>query len=100
MNSGHISFVHVSFSVEFRGDNAGGHGQNGHLFCGTNRVHLGVRKFHLSGINVVDQLVAVHEVNANDVVIQFGDDVHWVRKFSPFDPQVHLVDPDGVHCIP
>jgi len=53
---------------------------------GTNRVHLGVRKFHLSGIHVVDQLVAVHEVNADNVVVQFGDNVHQVRKFSSFDP--------------
>jgi hypothetical protein len=54
MNGGHIGFVRMHFSVEFGGDNAGGYGQNGHLFCGANRVHLGVCKFHLSGIDIVD----------------------------------------------
>ncbi len=97
---GHIGFVRVHFSVEFCGDDSGGHGRNGHLFCGTNRVHLGVCKFHLSGINIVDQLVAVHEVNDDDVVVQFGDHVHRVCKFLSFDPQVYFVDHDGVHCVP
>jgi hypothetical protein len=100
MDGGHISFVSVHFSVKFRGDHAGGHSQNGHLLCGANCVHPGVCKFHLSAIHIVDQLVVVHKVNANDIFVQFSDHIYRACKLSSFNPQVHLVNPDGVHCIP
>ncbi len=63
-------------------------------------AHFGVCKFHLSGVNIVDQFVVVHKINANDVVVQFSDHVHRVCEFSSFDPQINFVDPNGVHCIP
>ncbi len=100
MNGGHIGFVRLHLSVEFCGDKAGSHGRNGHLFRCANCVQLCIRKFHLSGVGIVDQLVAVHKINADDIVVQFGDHVHWVCEFSSFDPQIDFVDPDGVHCIP
>jgi len=100
MNGGHVGFVSVHFSVKFGSDDAGGHSRNGYLLCGANRVHLGVHKFHLSGIYIVDQLVAVHKVNADNIVVQFGDHIYRVCKLSSLNPQVHLVDPDGVYCVP
>ncbi len=66
----------------------------------TDRVHFGVGKFDLSCVHVIDQLVAVHKVDADDVVVQFGDYIHRMGKFLSFHPEVHFVDPYGVHCIP
>ena len=55
--------------VEFGRDDAGGPGRYGHLFGGANRIHFGIGKLDLPRFHVVDQLVAVHEVDANDVVV-------------------------------
>jgi hypothetical protein len=38
------------------------------LFGRADRVHFGVSKFDLSRVYILDQLVAVHEVNDDDVV--------------------------------
>jgi hypothetical protein len=99
VNHCHIGLVRVHLLVEFGRDDAGGQGQNGYLFGCANRVHFGVGKFDLPRVHVVDQLVAVHEVDANDVVVQLGDHVHRVSKFPSFDPEVHFIDPYGVHCV-
>ncbi len=85
MNGGHIIFVCVRFSIEFGGDKAGGHCRY-HLLHGANCVHFGVGKFDLSGVNIVDPLVAVHKINADNVVIQFGHHIYRVCKFLSFDP--------------
>jgi hypothetical protein len=69
------------------------------LFGHANCVHLGVGEFNLSRVYVIDQLVTVHDVNANDVVVQLGDDIHWVSEFPSFDPEVHFIDPYGVNCV-
>jgi hypothetical protein len=81
MDCGHIGFVSMCFSIKFGGDQAGS--------------HLGICKFDLPGGHVVDHLVAVHEVDAHDVVVQLGDHVHRVCKFSSFNPEIHFVNPDG-----
>jgi len=94
-----VRFVWMWIPVELCGDDAGGHGWNGNLFGGTNCIHFFVGKFDLPRVDVVDQFVAVQEVDANYVVIQLVDDVHWMCKFLPFDIEVHLVDSKGVHCI-
>ncbi len=69
------------------------------MFGRANRVHFGVGKFDLPSVHVVDQLVAMHEVDA-DVVTQLGDHVHHMSKFLSHDPEVHFIDPNGVHCVP
>ncbi len=46
---------------------------------------LFVGKLDLPRVEIVDQLVAVHEVDANNVVIQLVDNVHWVGELLPFD---------------
>jgi hypothetical protein len=70
-----------------------------YLFRGTNHVHLGISKFDLPGVHIVDQLVAVHKIDADNVVVQFGDHIHRMGEFLSFDPEVHFVNPDRVHCI-
>ncbi len=69
MDRGYVCFVRVQFSIKFGHYDAGGHGQDDHLFGGTNHVHCDVGKLDLSGVHIVDQPVAVHEVNPDDVVI-------------------------------
>ncbi len=61
--------VRVCVPVELRGDDAGGHGRNGDLFGSSNCIHFLVGEFDLPCIDVVDQFVAVHEVDANNVVV-------------------------------
>jgi hypothetical protein len=78
MNGGHVSLVSMRFSVKFCGDKAGGHCRDGHQLCGANHIHFGVIKFHLSGVNIIDQFVAVHKIDANNIVIQFGDHIYRV----------------------
>ena len=41
----------------------------------------------------------MHEIDANNVVVQFVDDVHWVCELLAFYVEINFVDPDGVHCI-
>ncbi len=94
-----ISFVWMCIPVELRGDDAGDHGRNGGLFGDANCIHFFVGEFDLPRVDVIDQFVAVHEVDANNVVIQLVDDVYWVRKLLPLDIEVHLIDSNGVHCI-
>jgi hypothetical protein len=85
--------------VELHGDDAGGHGRNSDLFSSANFVHFLIGEFDLPCVDVVDQFVAVHEVDADNVVIQLVDDVHWVCKLLPLDIEVHLVNSKGVHCV-
>ncbi len=99
MDHGPVSFAQMCFPIELGGDHAGGHGPNGYLFGSTNRVHFGVGKFDLPGVHVVDQLFAVHNVHADDVVVQLSDHIHWVSEFWSFDPEVHFVNPYRVHCV-
>ncbi len=47
----------------------------------------------------MNQLVAMHEVDANNVVVQLVYDIHWVSEFLSLDPEVHLIDPYGVQSI-
>ena len=71
--------------VEFRVDNAGGHRRNGDLLDRTDRVHFFIGEFYLSRVYIVDQFVAVHEVDADNVVVELVDDVHRVGELLPFD---------------
>ncbi len=48
------------------------------LFGRTDCIHFLVGEFDLPCVDVVDQFVAVHEVDADDVVIEFIDDIHRV----------------------
>jgi hypothetical protein len=50
-------------------------------------------------VDILDQLIAVHEVDDDNVVIQFVDDIHWIGEFLSFDIEVHFIDPYGVHGI-
>jgi len=99
MNCSDIHLILVCFAIEFGCDNARGHCWYCDLLGGTNSVHVGVSQFHLSGINVEDQIVPVHVVNSNDVIIELSDNIDRMREFSSFDPEVHLVDPNVVHSI-
>ncbi len=94
-----ICLVWMCIPTELRGDDAGGHGQNGDLFSSTYCVHFLFGEFDLPRVDVVDQFVAVHEVYADNVVVQLVDDVHWMCKLLPLDIKVHLVDSKGVHCV-
>ncbi len=94
-----ISFVWMCIPVELRGDDAGGHGWNVDLLGGANCIHFFVGEFDLPRVDIVDQFVALHDIDANNVVVQLVDDVYWVRKLLSFDIKVHLIDSNGVHCI-
>ncbi len=89
----------VCIPIEFCRDDAGGHCRNGDLSGGTNGVHLFISKLDLSGVHIVDQFIAVHEVDADNVVVQLVDNIHWVSELLPFDIKVYFIDPDGIHCV-
>jgi hypothetical protein len=95
-----VRLVWVRISVEFCSDDAGGHCQNGDLFGGTNGIHLFVSELDLPGVHIVDQFVAVHEVNADNVVVQLVDDIHRMSELLPFDIKVYFIDSIGIYCIP
>jgi hypothetical protein len=99
MDRSYVHFVWVPFPIEFCRDDAGGHGQNCNLLGGANRVHFVIGELDLPRVHIVDQLVAVHEVDADNVVVQLVYDIHWVSEFLSLDPEVHLIDPYGVHCV-
>ncbi len=84
MYRSYVGFIWVCISVEFR-DDAGGHGRNGDLFGGANGIHLFVGEFDLPRVDLVDQFVAVHEVDADNVVVQLVDNIHWVSELLSFD---------------
>ncbi len=69
------------------------------MFLHVNCVHLGIGEFDLSRVYVLDELFVVHEVDADNVVVQLGDDIHWVSEFPSFDPEVHFIDTYGFHCV-
>ncbi len=92
-----IGFVRVCLPVELCGDYAGGHGRNGDLLGRTYGIHFLVGKFDLPCVEIIDQFVAVHEVDANDIVVEFVDDIHWVSELLSFDVQVYFIDPERVH---
>ncbi len=94
-----VRFVWVRVPVEFCRDDAGGHCRNGDLFGGANGIHFFVVKLDLPRVDVVDQLVSVHEVDANNVVVQLVDDIHRVGELLPFDIEIYFIDPDGIHCV-
>ncbi len=75
----------MCFPVELRGDDAGGHGRNGNLLGSTDGIHSLVGEFDLPCVDVVDQFVAVHEVDADDIVVELVDDVHWVGELLSLD---------------
>ena len=60
---------------------------------------FGIGGLDLSRVHVIDQLVAVHEVDANDVVVEFVDDIHRVGELLSLDVQVHFIDPERIHCV-
>ncbi len=41
----------------------------------------------------------MHKVNADDVMVEFFDHIHWVRKFLSSDPQIDFVYSYGIHSI-
>ncbi len=69
MDCHNICLVWMCVPVELRGDDAGGHGRNGDLFSSANCVHFFVGEFDLPCFDVIDQFVAVHEVDADNVVV-------------------------------
>ena len=64
-----------------------------------NGIHLFIGKFDLSYVDVLDQFVLVHEIDADNVVVQFVDDIHCMRELLAFYVEINFVDPNGVHCI-
>ncbi len=94
-----VRFVWVCIPVECCRDNTGGHCRNSDLFGGANGVHLFIGEFDLPCVDVVDQFVAVHKVDANNVVVQLVDHVHRVSEFLPFDIEVYFIDPNRIHCV-
>ena len=53
------------------------------MFGRANRVHFGVSELDLPRVYLVDQLVAVHEVDADDIVVELVDHVHRVGELLP-----------------
>ncbi len=98
MYRSYVRFVWVRVSVELHRDDAGGHCRNCDLLGGTNGIHFFVGDLDLPRVDVVDQLVAVHEVDANNVVIQLVDDIHRMGELLPLI-EIYFIDPDGIHCI-
>jgi len=41
----------------------------------------------------------VHEVDANDIVVELVDDVHRVGELLSLDVQVYFIDPERIHCV-
>ncbi len=75
-----VCFVWVHVPIEFCRYYAGGHGRDGDLLGGTNGIHFFVGELDLPRVDGVDQLVTVHEVDANNVVVQLVDDVYRISK--------------------
>ena len=84
-----ICFVRVCFPVELRGDDAGRHGRNCDLLGRANSIHFLVGELNLPCVHVVDQFVAVHKVDADDIIVELVDDVHWMGELLSFNVQVH-----------
>ncbi len=97
MYRGNVRLVLVCISVKFGSDDAGGHCRNGDLFGSTNGIHLFVGELDLPGVDIVDQFVAVHKVDADNVVVQLVNDVHRVSELLSFDIKVYFIDPNGSH---
>ena len=97
MDRGDVGLFWVRLPIKFCGDDAGGHCRNGDLFGGTNGIHLFVGELDLPGVHILDQFVAVHEVDADNVVVQLVNDVHWVSELLSFDIKVYFIDPNGSH---
>jgi hypothetical protein len=79
--------------MEFCRDDTGCHSRNRDLFGGANGVHLFIGEFDFPRVDVLDQFVVVHKVDANNVVVQLVDHVHRVSEFLPFDVEVYFIDP-------
>ncbi len=99
MYRSNVCFIWVCVSVELRRDDAGGHGRNSDLFGCANGIHFLVGEFDLPRVDFVDQFVAMHKVDANNVVVQLVDNVHRVSELLPFDVEVYLIDSNGIHCV-
>jgi len=61
-------------------------------------IHFDARNFDLSGLHVVQQ-VFVHEVYANDVVIEFIDNNNVVLESFALDWKVDFINALKVHLI-
>ena len=99
MDRSYVHFVWVPFPIEFCRDDAGGHCPNSNMFGGTNGIHFFIGELDLPRVYVVDQFVAVHEVDADNVVVQFVDDVHRVSELLPLDIEIYFIDPNGINCV-
>ena len=84
----------MCFPVEFLGNDAGCHGRKGDLLDRADSIHFLVGEFDLPCVDVVDQFVAVHEVDADDIVVEFVDDVHLMGELLSLDVQVYFIDPE------
>ncbi len=69
MDCCNIGLVWMGVPIELRGDDTGCRGRNGYLLGSANCVHFLVGKFDLPCVDVIDQFVAVHEVDADNVVV-------------------------------
>ena len=85
MDRGDVGLFWVCLPIKVRGDNAGSHCRNGDLLDRTDRVHFFIGEFNLPRVHIIDQFVAVHEVDADNVVVELIDDVHRVGELLPFD---------------
>ena len=41
----------------------------------------------------------MHEVDADDIVVELVDHVHRVGELLPLDVQVYLIDPERIHGV-
>jgi hypothetical protein len=45
-----------------------------------------------SGVNIISHYVSMYKINANNVIVEFSDNVDWVCNFSSFDPEFNFKD--------
>ncbi len=83
MNICNVCLFFLSLSIEFGVHDARGHCRDSHFLGGTNGVQVCVDEFYLPRIFVIDQYVLVHEVNADNLVFEFSDDVYRICNFLP-----------------
>ncbi len=95
-----VGFVFLFLYIEFGIYYVRSHCRNCNLLGGADGVQVRVCKFHLPGMHIIDELVFVHKIDSNVIVIELGDDSNWVHKFSSLHPEVHLVNSHRVHRIP
>jgi hypothetical protein len=71
-----VGFVRMCFPNELCGNDAGGHCRNDllDLLGRTYGIHFLVGKFNLPCVDIVDQSVAVHKVDDDDIVVELVDE--------------------------